>query len=161
MSAMSKRTRVGGFLAVVVGLAVAAAGTLVNPGLPTAGAQEKDAAAEKSAAKKGVPAADAEPSLWMRKKLDYSKEILEGISTADFDQIAKNAEAMRALGKVEAFVRSRTPGYRTQMQIFDEANAEILKQANRDNLEGSALAFTQLTISCVNCHKQIRESDKK
>lgn len=153
---MSKRTRVGGLLAIVVGLVVVADATLLNPGQSTACAQEKEAAVQKEA-----PAADAEPSVWMRKKLDYSKEILEGISTADFDQIAKNAEAMRALGKVEAFVRSRTPGYRTQMQIFDEANAEILKQANRDNLEGSALAFTQLTISCVNCHKQIREADKK
>lgn len=153
---MNKRSRIGGILAVVAGLAAAWGGSLTSPGLSTAQAQEKQAAAEQKA-----PAADAEPSVWMRKKLDYSKEILEGISTADFDQIAKNAEAMRALGKIEAFVRSRTPGYRTQMQIFDEANAEILKQANRDNLEGSALAFTQLTISCVNCHKQIREADKK
>jgi hypothetical protein len=156
MTAMSKRTRARGLLAVVVGLAVVAAAALAIPGQSTACAQEKEAAEQKAA-----PAADAEPSVWMRKKLDYSKEILEGISTADFDQIAKNAEAMRALGKIEAFVRSRTPGYRTQMQIFDEANAEIVKQANRDNLEGSALAFTQLTISCVNCHKQIREADKK
>jgi hypothetical protein len=156
MSAMSKRTRIGGMLALVVGLAAVLGGPLASLGPSSACAQEKKAAAEQEA-----PTADAEPSLWMRKKLDYSKEILEGISTADFDQIAKNAEAMRALGKVEAFVRSRTPGYRTQMQIFDEANAEILKQANRDNLEGSALAFTQLTISCVNCHKQIREADKK
>jgi cytochrome c556 len=156
MSSMSKRTRLGELLAAVVGLAVVVAGSLVSPGQSAAHAQEAKAAAEKEA-----PAADAEPSVWMRKKLDYSKEILEGISTADFDQIAKNAEAMRALGKIEAFVRSRTPGYRTQLQIFEEANAEILKQANRDNLEGTALAFTQLTISCVNCHKQLRESDKK
>jgi hypothetical protein len=102
-----------------------------------------------------------QPSVWMRKKLDYSQNILAGIATADFEKIAKNAESMRTLGKIEAFVRSRTPGYRTQLQIFDESNAEILRQANRDNVEGAALAFTQLTISCVNCHKQLREELKK
>jgi len=107
------------------------------------------------------PSDDDQPSVWMRKKLDYSQNILAGIATADFDKIAKNAESMRTLGKIEAFVRSRTPGYRTQLQIFDESNAEILRQANRDNIEGAALAFTQLTISCVNCHKQLREQQKK
>ena len=107
------------------------------------------------------PAPGDQPSVWMRKKLDYSQNILAGIATADFDKIAKNAESMRTLGKVEAFVRSRTPGYRTQLQIFDESNAEILRQANRDNVDGAALAFTQLTISCVNCHKQLREATRK
>lgn len=155
---MSDRTRIGGMLAAVVGLAVVG-GALIGAWGSAAHGQEAQKA--KAAAESEAPAADAEPSVWMRKKLDYSKEILEGISTADFDKIARNAEAMRALGRIEAFVRSRTPGYRTQMQIFDEASAEIFKQANRDNLEGSALAFTQLTISCVNCHKQLRESDKK
>lgn len=107
------------------------------------------------------PAAADQPSIWMRKKLDYSQEILAGIATADFDRIAKNAEAMRTLGKIEAFIRSRTPGYRMQLQIFEESNEEILRQANKDNVEGAALAFTQLTISCVNCHKQLREAKPK
>jgi hypothetical protein len=30
---------------------------------------------------------------------------------------------------------------------FVDADAEIVKQANQDNLEGSTLAFTQFTIS--------------
>jgi hypothetical protein len=95
-------------------------------------------------------------SFWMERKLHLSKDLLAGITAADFDQVAASAQAMRGLNKVEAFVRSRTPGYRTQLQIFDESLAEIVKQADKDNVEGAALAFTQLTISCVNCHKQIR-----
>ena len=96
-------------------------------------------------------------SFWMKKKLDYSQGILEGISLADFDKIATNAESMRNLSKIEGFVRRPTPGYTAQLQIFDEAASEIFRQANRDNLDGAALAFTQLTVSCVNCHKRLRE----
>jgi hypothetical protein len=111
-------------------------------------------------AQEAKPASD-EASVWMRKKLEYSQNILAGIATADFDKIATNAESMRTLGKIEGFVRSRTPGYRKQLEMFDDANAEILRQAKRDNVEGAALAFTQLTISCVNCHKQLREDQRK
>jgi hypothetical protein len=99
----------------------------------------------------------AQMSVWMKKKLDYSQGILEGLAVGDFDMIAKNAEAMRSLSKFEGFVRGRSPGYRTQLQIFDEANKEILVQARRDNLEGASLGFAQLTMSCVNCHKQLRQ----
>jgi hypothetical protein len=102
--------------------------------------------------------AEQSMSVWMRKKLDYSQNILAGIANADFDKIAENAEAMRRLSKVEGFVRGRTPGYRTQLQIFEEATDEVIRQANKDNVEGAALAFTQVAMSCVNCHKHLREA---
>jgi cytochrome c556 len=97
------------------------------------------------------------PSVWMQRKLNYSREILAGIASADFDKIAANAGAMNGLAKVEGFVRSRTPGYRTQLQLFQAANEEIIRQANRDDVEGVRLAFHQLVNSCVKCHEQLRE----
>jgi hypothetical protein len=97
-------------------------------------------------------------SFWMKKKLDYSQNILAGIATADFDKVVESAEAMRLLSKVESFIRGRTPGYRTQLHLFEESTDEIIRQAKKDNVEGAALAFTQLTVSCVNCHKQLRET---
>lgn len=96
-------------------------------------------------------------SFWMQKKLEYSKNILAGIATADFDKLIQNAESMRRLSTIEGFIRGRTPGYRTQLQIFEESADEIIRQAKMDNVDGAALAFTQLTINCVNCHKQLRQ----
>jgi hypothetical protein len=123
-------------------------------------AADKVAADKTAADKANAPKAEppsGEASVWMRKKLDYSQQILEGIAEADFDRIATNAQAMRALGKVEGFVRGRTPGYRSQLQIFQDATEQLIKHAEKDNVDGAALAFTQLTISCVNCHKHLRE----
>jgi hypothetical protein len=111
----------------------------------TATAQEKEAASKEQPA-----------SFWMKKKLEYSQNILGGIANADFDKIVQNAEAMRSVSKVEGFVRRQTPGYRTQLHIFEESADEIIRQGKKDNVEGAALAFTQLTISCVNCHKHLR-----
>ncbi|MFO0820084.1 MAG: hypothetical protein U1A77_19195 [Pirellulales bacterium] len=100
-------------------------------------------------------------TIWMKKKLDYAQQILGGIAEADYDRIAKNASSMKALSRIEGFVRGRTPGYRTQLQIFQDATEELLRQAEKENVDGASLAFTQLTISCVNCHKQLRESMSK
>src|SRR5262245_7029888 len=105
---------------------------------------------------KDGPKKDQEVSYWMKKKLEFSQNILAGIANADFDKIVANAEAMRSLSKIEGFVRGRNPGYRTQLHIFEESADEIIRQGKKDNVDGAALAFTQLTISCVNCHKLLR-----
>jgi hypothetical protein len=107
---------------------------------------------------KGADTPSIEPSVWMRKKLDYSRNILAGLASEDFEKIAQNAEAMQGMSTLEGFIRGRMPGYRTQLQVFQSANEELMKQAQKDNVEGAALAFTQLTISCVNCHKQLRDT---
>lgn len=103
---------------------------------------------------------DQPVSFWMRKKLEFSQNILGGIATADFDKIVSNAEAMGRLSRVEGFIRRQTPGYQTQLKIFEEAVADITRQANRESVEGAGLAFTQMTFSCVNCHKRLREAEK-
>ena len=102
---------------------------------------------------------ESEPSFWMKKKLDYSQAILTGLATADFDQVSKNAQAMNGLSEIEKFIRGKTPGYRTQLKFFRFANEELIRQSDRGNLDGAALAFTQLTLTCVNCHKHIRDTE--
>ena len=104
--------------------------------------------------------AETQPSVWMRKKLEYSRNILAGLSSEDFDKVAANAQAMQGMSRFEGFLRGKMPGYRTQLEVFQDANEEIIRQAQKDNIEGAALAFTQLTISCVNCHKQLRAQSK-
>jgi hypothetical protein len=95
-------------------------------------------------------------SFWMEKKLDYTQDILRGLVTGDLDDVAEKAEQMRLLSKVEGWIRNRKPGYRAQLQAFEFANAEILRHAQADNVDGATIAFQQLTISCVSCHKMLR-----
>ena len=99
---------------------------------------------------------EQEPSFWMKQKLIYSQNILHGLVAEDYDEIHQNAMAMKGLNQVEYFVRRKPEGYRTQLRIFQYAVDELAKNASDDDLEGATLAFTQMTISCVNCHKQLR-----
>jgi hypothetical protein len=119
----------------------------------------KSAAGPKPSPAGVVPrVSDAQPmSFWMQKKLDYSKAILESLTKGEFDQLAENAAQMQLLGKIEGFVRRKNDDYRVQLHTFDFANQELIRQAKRRNAEGAALAFNQLTTSCVACHVMLRE----
>lgn len=108
------------------------------------------------------PAADQanQPvSFWMEKKLEYTQGILRGLVSGDLDDVADKAEQMRLLSKVEGWIRRGKPGYRAQLQAFELANSEILRNARADKLDGATIAFQQLTVSCVSCHKIIRSVD--
>ncbi len=100
---------------------------------------------------------DRPMSFWMEKKLEYSKAMLESLTTGEFEDLADQASRMRALGRIEGFVRRKNPDYRNQLRIFDSATLELSRHAKRGNAEGAALAFNQLTTSCVACHVMLRE----
>lgn len=100
---------------------------------------------------------DQPDSFWMQKKLEHTQDVLSALATEDFEAIGVNAEAMRRLSRLEGFVRrSNVEAYRTQLKVFEFANQELARHAREKNIDGAALAFTQLTLSCVNCHKEIR-----
>jgi hypothetical protein len=100
---------------------------------------------------------DEGPSFWMKQKLKYSQEILNGLAQEDFALIEKNALAMKGLNKIESFVRQKPEGYRTQLKTFEFSVSELLRNSQDKSIDGATLAFTQMTISCVNCHKELRK----
>lgn len=106
-----------------------------------------------------TPEDNKSANFWMEQKLRLSQEILTGLANGDFDQIGKSAEVMRGLNRVEAFVRREPQGYRDYLRQFKLANEELVRSAADENLAAATLAFNQLTISCVNCHRHLRESE--
>jgi hypothetical protein len=96
-------------------------------------------------------------SFWMQKKLEYSERILAGLTSENFAEIDKAARSMNALGQMEKWVRAGSPGYRGHLRAFQRANEQLIDMAEEQNLDGAAAAFVQLTLSCVNCHKIVRD----
>jgi hypothetical protein len=96
-----------------------------------------------------------EPSFWMQKKMEYSEKILAG-----FEAIEKNSKSMNALSQLEKWVRAGSPAYQSQLTTFRSANRSLVRMAQEKDLDGATLAFMQLTQSCVQCHKVIRDPGK-
>lgn len=99
-------------------------------------------------------------SVWMKKKLEFTQNILAGLTESDFDKIGRNAKNMSFLGHLEKWARADHPDYKRQIGSFDFANAELIRQAKDKNLAGAALAYNQLTVSCVQCHQIVRDAKK-
>ena len=101
---------------------------------------------------------DGKGSFWMQKKLQYTQAILEGLTSGDFEKIAKNAHSMNVLSHMEKWVRAGSSEYRSQLKIFENANEQLVEMAGEENLDGASIAYVQLTLSCVNCHKVVRDT---
>ncbi|REK09866.1 MAG: hypothetical protein DWQ37_17300 [Planctomycetota bacterium] len=99
---------------------------------------------------------DEAGSFWMQKKLEYSENILEALAREDYPAISKNARSMNALSQMEKWVRG-SGEYRAQLKIFQNANKQLIRMGDEENLDGASLAYVQLTLSCVNCHKVVRD----
>lgn len=114
---------------------------------PSRGEEQKPSEQEKSA-------------IWMKKKLEFSQNILAGLTESDFEKIRVNALAMNFMDYLEKWARSGTPEYKRQMSYYEFANRELMRQAREKNLDGATLAYNQLTVTCVQCHKIVRDTKK-
>jgi hypothetical protein len=94
----------------------------------------------------------------MKQKVQASQAVLTGLANADFQAIGQNAAAMGVMEYFEKWQRADLPGYRTQLRLFEFANRELIRAAREKNIDAATLAFNQLTISCVNCHKIVRDA---
>ncbi|MBA4016576.1 MAG: hypothetical protein C0483_05255 [Pirellula sp.] len=93
---------------------------------------------------------------FMRLKLGHSQQVLEGIVLEDFEMIAKHASAMSVLLEDEKWMVFQTPDYRTHSNIFNEICRDLNKAAERRNIDAATLAYMEMTMSCVKCHKYTR-----
>ena len=95
------------------------------------------------------------PAVDMQKKLEYSKTILDGLVTEDFEKILQGAKDLNRLGK-RKWLEHESAAYRTQNQVFWFTTGTLAMAAENKNIDGATLSYTQMTHSCVNCHKLIR-----
>jgi len=104
-----------------------------------------------------LPAGNETTNLWMKKKLELSEAVLSGLAVGDAESIQKNAEIMQTLSAIEGWSRRKdAQEYRILLNHFRDANKELIDSAAEKDLDGAALAFTQVTLSCVKCHHHLR-----
>jgi uncharacterized secreted protein with C-terminal beta-propeller domain len=91
----------------------------------------------------------------VRAKLEQAQGILDGLSIEDFKLIQDNAKKLIAMTELEQWIHAKDKDYQHQLNAFRTANEEIFRQATEKNLEGATLAYMQMTLSCVHCHKSM------
>jgi hypothetical protein len=96
----------------------------------------------------------------MKKKLMHSQKVLEGIALNDFDLIAKHGEEMLLISKTAEWRVLKTTEYELFSSAFQRSASDLVKHAKDKNLDAAALSYVELTLTCVKCHKHVREERK-
>jgi hypothetical protein len=93
----------------------------------------------------------------MKRKLTQSQKVLEGIALNDFDRIATHAEELQVISKQAEWKVLKTPLYVMYSNEFRGIAEDLVKNAKKKNLDAAALSYVELTLTCVKCHKHVRE----
>lgn len=153
--------RYGVLVALVGGIFVVAWSVHV----PAAGGDEKQAAAkdEKKEPAQKKEEAEKKPTpkkiamkMFMRKKLEASQSLLEGLAVEDFDLIATGAKQLKMTSAAAEFMVVNDPMYAQHADEFRRIVDKLEKAAKAKNLDGATLGYVDMTMSCVECHKYVR-----
>lgn len=124
--------------------------------LPLLSSQVSELHAAKPPAKKNPT--QEQISLFMRTKLDSSKEVLEGLVVEDFELIQKGTQKMIEMSNATEWQLVEGPVFAQQSAAFRNAAKDVLNYAKKENLDGASLSYLHLTMTCIACHKQIKKS---
>lgn len=93
---------------------------------------------------------------FMRAKLEHSKNILEGLTTENFGLLAKESQQLTLLSLDADWQVLQTAEYAQLSLAFRKTSQSLTEAAQKKNLDGATLAYVELTLKCVQCHKYVR-----
>lgn len=116
-------------------------------------------AREKSEGDSVKVAQEVEPSL-MRQKLDHAQKLLEALSIADYERIISNSEELQRISLEARWSQPHSPAYAEYGEDFRSALTRVVRAAEKQNIDGAALNYVQVVLTCVQCHKVVREGEQ-
>lgn len=93
----------------------------------------------------------------MQQKLKSSQQVLEGLALADFKKVKEGAEELLHISSTEEWFAYKTKEYKLFSNEFRRAAEKLVQRAKAKNLDGTALSYVELTMTCVRCHQYVRE----
>ena len=113
------------------------------------------------------PPPSAEAAL-MAQKRDHAHAVLDALTAGDSDALKREAAALVRLAERPIFLDDRkteapkpkTEEYQFQVKAFKHAADDLLAAAKDKNMDAAALAYRDLTRTCVKCHAQFRGAQK-
>jgi hypothetical protein len=100
---------------------------------------------------------------FMRQKLEFSKNVLEGLSLEQFPLIEKNARALKKLSEAAEWEVPMIPNATDYVSLtteFQRYTDDLLRNAKQGNIDGATIAYLKLTMNCMQCHKYVRFASK-
>ena len=93
----------------------------------------------------------------MEQKLKYAQNILSAIAREDYAGLEQNADQLRKLAEKQ-WIDRETPEYRAQLKDFWVVLEGVRSSADQKDIDQATIAYMQMTLSCVKCHKHLRKN---
>ena len=93
---------------------------------------------------------------FMRQKIHASNLILEGLCTDDLKAVANGTQTLLKMPGEARWRVSNDVLYRRYSTEFVQAVEELQKEAESNNMEGASMAWVNVTMKCLKCHKWVR-----
>jgi cytochrome c556 len=97
---------------------------------------------------------------FMRAKLAHSQNVLEGLAVEDFDLIDRGANDLALASQASSWQVLQTADYARHSDEFRRSCNALRAAAKARNLDGAALAWMEVTMKCIQCHKYVRDTER-
>jgi hypothetical protein len=97
------------------------------------------------------------PPTVMQRKLTHAQKLLEGIAMADFAKLTAATDELTACVQEASWRAANSPKFETHSNSFLKNLDAIKKAAKAKNVDAAALAYVDMTLTCVKCHQQVRD----
>ena len=102
------------------------------------------------------PKSEVTLSAFMRKKLDASSLILEGLAVEDSELISRGAKTLLEISKAERWQILADADYREYSSDFRSTVKKLSEAAEKGNFDNAALQWFDATKGCIECHRHVR-----
>lgn len=96
----------------------------------------------------------------MQKKMQHAQGLLRGLALEDFISIEKDAKELSAIATASSWYNTDSIDYQRYFQNFQEAAKFTQDNALQKNLEGVAMGYVRITLTCMQCHNFVRAERK-
>ncbi len=93
----------------------------------------------------------------MKEKRIRAHAVLDALTAGDNNALRRSAEVLVAIAEMRVLVTAyKTEEYQHQAKAFKHAADDLLAAAKAKNTDAAALAYFDMTRTCVRCHAHFR-----
>lgn len=110
--------------------------------------------------KEEIQVAQEIPDSLMQQKLKQAQDLLSALSIGDFEHMVMHARELQRISLEARWSQPHSPAYAGYGDDFRNALERIASAAEKQNIDGAALNYVQVVLTCVQCHKVVREGEE-
>ena len=92
----------------------------------------------------------------MKAKAGYAHRLLDAVVLGEVETVRDQAFRLKAVAETADWNVMDTPEYVAESDAFLGATERLHQAASDGNHEAVALAYVEVTLTCVHCHRYIR-----